>query len=45
MNYFLKIPANFRGTYPTTGKAFILASFIAFTLGGYNWLQASSAQK
>jgi len=45
MNYLLKIPANFRGTYPLAGKAFIGGSLVALALSGYSWLESSSAQR
>lgn len=45
MNYFLKIPSNFRGTYPVAGKVFIAGSFLGLLLSGYSWIQAGSAQK
>lgn len=43
MNYLLKIPANFRGTYPMAGKAFILASGVFLFLSGSNYLGANKA--
>ena len=45
MNFLLKIPANYRGTYPLAGKALILGSGILFVLSGYSYLGARDAQK
>lgn len=45
MNFLLKIPSNFKGTYPLAGKALILGSGILFVLSGYSYLGARDAQK
>lgn len=45
MNYLLKIPANFRGTYPVAGKILIGSSILGLVLSGYSWIQSGSAQK
>ena len=44
MNYILRLPSNFRGTYPVAGKVLIAASGLCLFLSGYSWLQAGSAQ-
>lgn len=43
MNFLLKVPSNFRGTYPFAGKVFIAGSLLSLLLSGYSWFQASSA--
>jgi hypothetical protein len=45
MNYILRLPSNFRGTYPIAGRVFIAGSAICLFLSGYSWLQAGSAQR
>lgn len=45
MNFLVKIPSNFRGTYPLAGKALIFGSGILFLLSGYSYLEARDAQK
>jgi hypothetical protein len=41
MNQLVKISANFRGTYPVAGKAFIVASGVLLLLGGTSYYQFS----
>lgn len=45
MNFLLKIPSNYRGTYPLAGKVLIAGSFLGLVLSGYSWIQSGSAQK
>jgi hypothetical protein len=45
MNFLLKIPSNFRGTYPKAGKAFILGSGVLILLSGFSYSEARNAQK
>jgi hypothetical protein len=45
MNFLVKIPSNYRGTYPKLGKAFILGSLTMLGLSGYNYYSANDAEK
>lgn len=43
MNFLVKIPSNFRGTYPTAGRALVLGSGILFLIGASNYYEAGIA--
>ena len=45
MNYLLKIPSNYKSSYPLAGKLLIAGSLLALTMSGYSWIQSGSAQK
>ena len=45
MNFLIKIPSNFKGAYPTSGKLFIGGAGFLFLLSGYSYFKASGAQK
>ena len=44
MNFLLKVPSNFRGTYPFAGKVFITGSVLCLFMSGYSLFQSRSAQ-
>ena len=45
MNFLVKIPSNFRGTYPLLGKALIATSGLFLALSAYSYSQASGAEQ
>jgi len=45
MNFLVKIPSNFRGTYPLFGKALIVTSGVLLFFSGYNYFEFNNALK